>query len=154
MIEAVRAGIGDIELSRMALERAEEYSVKSFARRVLDERTQADIELKKIASDRGLILPSDADMDHQSLKSALSGLSGGAFDEAFMKAMVDRHRTAVDVFRRATHEVKNNELRLFAMKTLPVLERHLDAAEETGARVGLPLRQWPQNGGGRAFIRH
>jgi len=152
MIEAVRAGIGEIELSRMALDRAEDYAVKSFARRVLDDHTQTDIELKKIASDRGLILPTEADMEHQSLKSALSDLSDEAFDEAFMKAMVERHKAAVEVFQRAAREVKDNELRLFAMKTLPMLERHLEAAEETGARLGLPPRAGAQNGG-RASLR-
>jgi putative membrane protein len=69
---------------------------------------------------------------HQQIEQTrhmLEGLSGAAFDRAYLQEMVEHHEKDVQEFERAVQS-GNAQLRAFAERTLPTLRRHLQQARQ------------------------
>jgi len=79
------------------------------------------IKAKKIA------LPSTPDTLQQKMIQDLSQKSGNDFDKAYIKAMIEDHQGDVTIFTEKTKKLQDPDLKAFAIKTLPVLQKHLDA---------------------------
>jgi putative membrane protein len=61
----------------------------------------------------------------------LSELSGEDFDREYLSEIVDAHRQAVELFRRASTQIDlAPELQRVASDKLPKLEEHLRRAQE------------------------
>jgi len=135
VMKAAQGGMAEVELGRLATQKAASGDVKQFGQRMVDDHSKANDELKSIASSKGVNLPTDvgaknkADMDH------LSALSGAEFDRAYMQHMVKDHKTDVAEFRKESNSGKDNDVKGFAAKTLPTLEEHLKMAQDTFNKV-------------------
>jgi putative membrane protein len=134
--KAGAGGLAEVELGKLAAERASSDEVKRFGRRMVDDHSKANDELNGIARDRNVALPTGLDSKDKALKARLSKLSGDAFDRAYMRAMVDDHRKDVSEFRTEATSGKDPEIKAWASKTLPTLEDHLKVAENTNRVVG------------------
>ena len=60
VMEAAHGGMMEVELGRLALERATSDEVKQFAQRMIDDHSRAYTELAELASTKGVNLPMDA----------------------------------------------------------------------------------------------
>jgi putative membrane protein len=139
MKEAAAAGMAEVELGRLAADKASRQEIKDFARMLVDDHSKANEELKTIASQKNVTLPSEVRPEHKAEKERLSKMSGPAFDEAYTKHMVKDHQKAVDLFTRQSNAGKDPEAKAFASKTLPTIKSHLAKAQElTGDKSGEP----------------
>jgi len=129
MKEAAAGGLAEVRLGTLAQERAVDTDVKQFGRRMVDDHTKANDELKSLASQKKVTLPKDIDAKHKVTYDRLSKLSGKAFDRAYMDAMLKDHREDVAEFQKAARS-SDPDVQAFASKTLPTLEQHLSAAEQ------------------------
>ena len=57
-------------------------------------------------------------------------MSGGKFDQAYMRTMIQDHVKDVEEFQRASKEAKDPEVKRFAEQTLPILQEHLKMAKD------------------------
>jgi putative membrane protein len=89
-------GNAEIELGRLASERAASPDVKRFAQMMVADHTKAGNELKKIASTYDVRPDASKADDHHDLMDKLSKLHGAEFDREYIKAMVDDHQDAVN----------------------------------------------------------
>jgi putative membrane protein len=85
------AGTAEVELGRMAAERAVNPDVKKFGQMMVDDHTKANDELTQLASQHNIPVPTDLDDKHRDLRDKLSKLQGADFDKEYMDAMVDGH---------------------------------------------------------------
>jgi putative membrane protein len=60
----------------------------------------------------------------------LSNLSGSEFDKQYMSMMVKDHQEDVNKFQKASNTLADTDIKAFAAKTLPVLQTHLDKAQQ------------------------
>ncbi len=96
--KAVIANLAEIELGRLAGQKAQNPEVKQFAQMMVNGHTKALDELKQLAQgSAGAELPSALDEKHLELQQKLSGLSGEEFDREYMAAMVDAHEDVEDM---------------------------------------------------------
>ncbi|RPJ76610.1 MAG: DUF4142 domain-containing protein, partial [Acidobacteria bacterium] len=95
--KAVIANLAEIELGRLATEKAQNPEVKQFAQMMVDGHTKALNELKQLAQRSTAPLPTSLDEKHQELQQRLSALSGEEFDRAYMEAMIDAHEDVEDM---------------------------------------------------------
>jgi putative membrane protein len=130
-MDTAKGGIAEVELGKLAMEKAASAEVKQFAQRMVDDHGKANDELKTIAQSKNITLPTSVDPDQRALHDRLSKLSGQAFDRAYMQAMVADHRKGVSAFRTEAMSGKDPEFKAFASKTLPTLEDHMKMAEAT-----------------------
>jgi putative membrane protein len=127
--KAAEGGMAEVELGKLATEKASSDDVKKFGQRMVDDHGKANDQLKQIASQKGVNVPSDLDAKDKALKDRLSKLSGAEFDRAYMKNMVHDHTKDVAEFRKESKSAKDNDLKNFASQTLPTLEDHLKQAK-------------------------
>ena len=133
--KAAMGGMVEVELGNLAQQKAASDAVKQFGKRMVDDHTKANDELKQIASSKSITLPTALDKKHQGDVDKLSKLSGAQFDKAYMSHMVDDHKHDVSDFKKQAQSGKDGELKGFAAKTLPTLEEHLKLAQSTNDAV-------------------
>lgn len=126
--KAAEGGMAEVKLSKLAMDKSDSTEVKQFARKMVEDHTKASVELKQIAEKKSIPMPAAMDAEHQKIYDQLSKLSGPAFDKEYMRAMASDHDEAVKLFKQQSESGQDAELKSFAMKTLPVIERHDDMA--------------------------
>lgn len=128
-MKAAQANMAEIELGKLAQQKADRDEVKKFGQQMVDDHSKALDELKTIASKHNMTLPSGLDAEHKALSEKLSKLDGAAFDRAYIQAMVDGHKKVASDFRKESQSGKDADLKAYAAKTLPTVEEHLKHAE-------------------------
>jgi len=89
------ANLAEVQLGRLALQRATNPDVKSFAQMMVTEHEQSNRDLAPIARTLGVEQPRRIDAKHETMVNRLSKLRGAEFDREFMKTMVASHQDAV-----------------------------------------------------------
>jgi putative membrane protein len=128
--DAAIGGMTEVELGKLAVQKASSDAVKQFGQKMIDDHTKANDQLKEIASKEGLDLPQSLDSKHQSRVDKLAKLSGPAFDKAYMKDAVKDHEKDVNEFKNEAQYGSDPNIKQFASTTLPTLEQHLTAAKD------------------------
>jgi putative membrane protein len=134
-MQAAAGGLAEVQLSQLAMNRAESLVVKQFARKMVEDHSKANMELQQIAAKQNLKLPDTLDRKHQETYDKLSQLSGAEFDREYMKAMAQSHDATVAKFKDQSVNGQDPELKAFAMRTLPVIEKHDRMAHVDIAKV-------------------
>jgi putative membrane protein len=135
MNKAAQGGMAEVQMGQLAQQKASAQVVKDFGQRMVTDHGQAGDKLKGIASNKGVTLPDSLDAKDKALYDRLSGLSGEAFDKAYMQAMVRDHNMDVADFRKESKMAKDPDVRSFASMTLPTLEEHLRMAKDGASKV-------------------
>jgi len=129
-VEAADGGMSEVELGKLAQQKAASQQVKDFGAMMVSDHSAANDQMKTIAKDKGISLPKGLGSDAQKLKNDLSAKSGEDFDKAYVQAMIKDHKEDIQTFQDATKSLKDADLKNFATNTLPVLHKHLDAIEK------------------------
>jgi len=130
MKKAARANLAEVELGRLAVQKATNADVKKFGQRMIDDHTKADDQLKKVAADEHVTLPETMSASDKTTKESLEKLSGEEFDHAYMSDMVKDHKKDVAEFKTESKTAHDEAVKNFAAQTLPTLEDHLKEAEK------------------------
>lgn len=131
--KAANAGMMEVTLGKVAAEKAKDQKVKDFGNMMVTDHTKANDELKGLAATKNIPMPSAMDAEHQMHVDMLSKKSGADFDKAYMDMMVKGHTNVRNEFKTASETLKDNDIKGFAARTLPVIEKHLDAAKAIAA---------------------
>jgi putative membrane protein len=134
--KAAQGGMAEVEMGRLAAQRAGDPEVKAFGERMVSDHSKANAELKSIASKKGLQLPGDLSSEQKSEMDKLTKLSGAEFDKEYMSAMVDDHEEDVKEFETQSKDGNDPDIKTFAGKTLPTLQQHLQLAKSAAQKVG------------------
>jgi putative membrane protein len=118
----------EIELGQLAQTKAQNDDVKAYARMLVQDHTKVNQEVTSMARTMSVTLPADIAAAQKATQDTLTGLSGAAFDKAYIDAMVENHQKGVASFRQATMGT-DEDVRVFAEKTLPTLRHHLEEAQ-------------------------
>jgi putative membrane protein len=84
--------MAEIELSRMALDKATSLDIKSFAQTMIDDHGAAADKLKSVVSGHPIEWPAQLDEKHRKTADELGKKQGGDFEREYVKAMVDGHQ--------------------------------------------------------------
>jgi putative membrane protein len=144
--DAAIGGMAEVELGKLAAAKAQDEGVKSFARQMIEDHGKSNQQLAAIVNDAEGTLPTELDQEHKDVQKSLSGLSGAAFDRAYMDAQVKDHQTAVQLFTQEVGGGYNAELKKFAAATLPTLHRHIEMARALQMRLPAPAEAAPLTG--------
>lgn len=136
MHETAMAGVAEVLLGQIALQRASNEEVKQFAHAIVNDHTVADQQLRNIAEKKNVNLPVLPDEERKTLADRLSRLKGSAFDRQYMSAMVEGHQKTVESFKEQAERGQDLEVRAFADRNLPVLQQHLDHAKDLHGKLG------------------
>lgn len=126
-VKAANGGMMEVELGRLAQEKAQSQDVKEFGAMMVADHSKANDELKTIAATQNITLPTTLGEDEQKHVNDLAKLTGAEFDKKYVSMMVDDHKEDIDLFKKAADDEKTNPaVKEFATKTLPTLQKHMD----------------------------
>lgn len=129
--DAAQGGMAEVESSQLAVQKANDPAIKSFAQRMVEDHTKANQELKALAQTKGVELPGDPSMMQKAKVKSLSTADGATFDQRYTESMgVKAHEDTVKLFQKAANSAKDADVKAFASKTLPTLQGHLKMARE------------------------
>jgi putative membrane protein len=133
--KTLEKGMQDVELSKLALDKAQNPQVKELAKRLVEDHPKANAELMKLATAKGVTPPAAVDASHKRKIEKMSKKSGRDFDRDYADEMEDDHSKEVREFRSMAKSAKDPDVKAFAASTLPTLEQHLQLAKAAESAV-------------------
>jgi putative membrane protein len=127
---AALGGMAEVELGKLATQKASSDAVKQFGQKMVDDHSKANDQLKEIASKENISIPASLDSKHQSRIEKLSKLSGPDFDKAYVKDQLKDHKKDVSQFKSEAENGSNPNIKQFASTTLPILQEHLSMVQD------------------------
>lgn len=132
----VTANQVDIDAGNLAKKKASNEDVHGYAHRMISDHTDVNKEASDLVAKLG-VTPEDNAIS-KSLKEdgkknidKLKGLSGKAFDKAYIDGEIDLHKKVIEVAdNKLVPNVKNDELKALLLKVRPSLVSHLEHAEK------------------------
>ena len=124
---------GDIKernLGRVVLEKSQNKDVKDYAQMLVDDHSKDLKDVVDLMNQKGMPQPKDLpEVKHEAL-GKLNSLSGAALDREFMNLMVQDHQKEIAEYRQEVNTTQDEDVKHYAMHTLPTLEEHLRKAQE------------------------
>jgi len=128
--DAAKSGMAEVDISKVAVDRATNPDVKSFAEMMVSDHTGANTELTSLASTKNVALPADkTNVEKWSERSTKD------FDQEYVDKMIHDHKHAIDLFEKESKDGTDADLKAFADKTLPTLRSHLAKIEAIKAQM-------------------
>jgi putative membrane protein len=128
--KASEGGLGEVNLSLLAKDRASGAEVRKFAQQMVEDHGKANKELLALANKKQLPLAPRMGQRHQQMAAKLARLSGAEFDRTYMTGQVKEHEEAEALFEAQAKGGQDQELKAFAEKHLPTIREHLKMARE------------------------
>ena len=138
----VTANTVDIDAGKLAESKSGNAEVKAFAQRMITDHTGVNQSAVDLVT-KLKVTPQD-NPTSESLKSGgeknvanLKGLSGAAFDKAYIDHEVTYHEQVLDAIDKTLiPNAKNEELKALLVKVRPAFVAHLDHAKMIQAKLG------------------
>jgi len=132
---ATSANLWEIESSRAALQVSANPAVRNFAEMIIADHTLLAGKMAAAGKAAGVLpAPPEALMPTDQAKiDQLRATPATAFDASYRDMQVAAHQQAISLFQTYAAQGDNPILRAMASRTIPMLEKHLAAAQ------GLPI---------------
>lgn len=136
--KAAAGGIAEVETSRLALEKSSSADIKAFANMMITDHSKANDELAALAKKHDIEVPDSTTIVKQA-KEKILDLRDESFDAAYANNQVKAHEDTIELFKKEANIVTDDktkgatDLKGFAQKMLPALEKHLQMAKKLQA---------------------
>jgi putative membrane protein len=133
--KAAQGNSAEIALGKMVAAKTKDPNVKQFAEMMVKDHTTALNQLQELAQSKNLSLNDNLPEDAKELQTKLSSDSGKQLDKDYMNSMVEDHQKDVQEFTNESQNAKDPDVKQWASKTLPVLQKHLQKAQQIDAKL-------------------
>ena len=127
---AAKDGMKEVHMGQMAAQQGQSPEVKKLGQMIAADHTKANQQLMALAAKKG-IKPDTRATEHGMSKRDMKN-----FDQAWIGMMVNDHQKDIAAYQRAAQQGGDPEVRAFAKKTLPVLQKHLKAVQAAQKKMG------------------
>jgi putative membrane protein len=134
-VAAANGGMLEVELGKLAKNKAIAPKAIAFANMMVTDHTKANTELKALAGTKFITLPAILDSKKQKDYDDMSKMKREEFDKTYIDYMVKDHKEDIELFKKEAQEGKDAELKAFAAKHVPILEHHLQMAQQAADAV-------------------
>lgn len=124
--EQAAAGMAEVKVAELAVQKASRADVKAFAEMLVADHTKANSELAALAKQKGVDTSASVDPDSAKKFQTLEGYSGADFDKQFLQEMDSDHKHCISAFEDAAKDARDGDLKAWVNKTLPTLKAHHD----------------------------
>ena len=134
----------EVMASKLALQKSSSKRVRMIATMLIDQHGKAEGALKKTAQLEKVDLPEGTDEAHKAAYKKLQGLSGEAFDKAYISDNVTDHYKTIALFNKELANGTDTQLRSFATKFLPDIQTHTKMITSLASNYHLPVGMNPK----------
>jgi putative membrane protein len=135
--QTIRGNFSEVGLGRLAESRAADSVVKEFAERMISEHNSMNEQWADLARDNDMKVTLEFSSAGRQSGERLRGLSGAAFDQAYMTEMIRLHEQDLAAFRGMAASARSPEVRKLANSAMSSILEHLILARQVGSRVGV-----------------
>ena len=133
----------EMEMAQLAAGRTQNAAVKDFASQLVTDQTARLAQLTKLAAKGDIgreANPSDTSGAHLAaeLASLKSMAADSGFDLAFAQDQIALHQAAIDELKALQPAATSADVREDISASLPVLEKHLAAAQQLAVQLNKP----------------
>ncbi|HEY5030021.1 MAG TPA: DUF4142 domain-containing protein [Candidatus Angelobacter sp.] len=133
--KAAQGNSAEVELGKIVAAKSKNPSVKQFAQMMVKDHTTALNELQELAQTKNLNFNDDLTDDAKALQAKLTSDTGKQLDKDYMDGMVEDHQKDVQDFTDQSEKAKDPDVKQWAGKTLPTLQKHLEKAQQIDAKL-------------------
>jgi|SRR5579884_359102 len=135
--ELAHSNVAEIEMGKLAQEKGADSDVRDFGAKMVTDHTRLNNSLKEWARSNHVSLPTGLSTAAADQKRKLEGLTGKAFDSAYISDMVNDHRHDVDRVEKISRTSDDPQVKQLAQDVLPTLQEHLQLAEKAAGKLGV-----------------
>lgn len=128
-VAAADGGLMEVQLGELAQKNAASADVKKFGEMMVKDHSKASEELKTLAAQKNITLPTMLSDDKQKKYDDLAAKKGAEFDKAYISFMVDDHKEDISEFEEASKDAKDPDVKAWAGGKIATLKHHLEMAE-------------------------
>lgn len=129
LVRTANNGMAEVEMASMAMNKANTAGVKDFATMLHTDHAGVNTQVKNLAAQKNVVLPSAISEEKQKDINDLQVKSGNDFDKDFLDKMIAGHEKSIESFEKIAGESTDADVKAFATNTLPALRKHLEAAK-------------------------
>ncbi len=132
-VSVADGGMLEVQLGKLAQSNASSQQVKSFAGMMVTDHTMTNEELKSLAAQKNISLPTALSDESQKKYEDLAAKTGKDFDDDYTDFMVKDHEKVIDRFKKEADKGDDVDLKSWASSKVPTLEHHLEMAKKAEA---------------------
>jgi putative membrane protein len=125
---AIQGNYAEIDVGNLAQEKSTNDSVKQYGAMLVRDHGQANEKARQVAGQLNVSAPTGASVTQKANYLKLKVLSGATFDKAFARDMVKDHQADIKMYQNEAR--KQDTAGSLAKETLPILQHHLDVAQQ------------------------
>jgi len=128
-VAAADGGLMEVKLGELAIANGSSPEIKKFGQSMVDDHGKANLELKGLAEQKQITIPTTLSDKKQEKYDELALKKGADFDKAYAEFMVKDHKEDIDAFKKQAEKGNDADLKAWAATKIPTLEHHLAMAE-------------------------
>jgi putative membrane protein len=125
MTKAASGGLLEVQLGQQVAQKATTPDAKSFAQQMVTDHTKSNNELKALAAQKNITLPTTLGKDQQKVYDEVLAEKGVDLDKKYVSAMLTDHQEDIKEYQEAVTKSGDANVKTYAQKNLPVLQMHL-----------------------------
>jgi putative membrane protein len=129
VVDATDRCILEIQLGKISLTNSSNPNVKDFGQMMINDYTKTNNELMAIGKLKDFVLPPSPSQRNIKRIKNLNDKTGKEFDKHYINFMISNHKSTISLFENASKNSTDVDIKTFADNTLPILRKHLAAAE-------------------------
>jgi putative membrane protein len=133
---AMESDVAEIQMGRLALEKSTDEKVRHFATQMTDDHGKMLDEWKQAVATLNIPVPEEPSKNAMKTMEKMKGLSGDAFDQAYIKEMVKAHKEDDKAFKEEARSTTNAQLKQMATEDAGIIEGHLQQIQEIAKSKG------------------
>jgi putative membrane protein len=129
MMKAIQGNLAEIEMGKLAQQKAQSQEVKDFGAMLVQDHTAANDKAMNLARQLNITPPTETSKKNMEVHDRLSKLDGARFDQEFTTHMVSDHKEDIADYTKQSKMKAGDPTVSLATETLPVLQKHLQTAQ-------------------------
>jgi|SRR5579884_684321 len=131
-----QAHLEEIDLGRVMKDKANNGDVKDYAKMMIDDHNNALNKIQDLLKNKGINESVTAkSADENGRMAALQNTSGPDLDRQYMAMMVQDHEKDLGELQSDVASVQNSDLKAYISDLIPVVEKHLNKAEDLENKI-------------------
>ena len=135
--KALEGSMAEVKLGQLAVQKGTDPQVKQFGQRMVDDHTKLIEEMKPVAEQLGVKVPTELSKKDQATLTKMEALLGADFDNAYIKDMVKDHKADDKDFKQEIANGQNPAVKDAAKQGDQVIESHLQEIQQIAQSKGL-----------------
>jgi putative membrane protein len=125
MTKAASGGMLEVQLGQQVAQKATTPEAKQFAQQMVTDHTKGNNELKALAAQKNITLPTTLGEDQQKVYDDVLAGKGADLDKKYVSAMLTDHQEDIKEYQGAVTQSSDTDIKAYAQKNLPMLQMHL-----------------------------